>query len=57
MAISSEGLSQEEYESLDMFPSWNLIDDVWTPPTPKPEDGMIYNWNEENLEWNLANIQ
>lgn len=57
MAISSEGLSQEEYESLDMFPSWNLIDGVWTSPTPKPEDGMIYNWNEENLEWNLANIQ
>jgi len=57
MAISSEGMSLEDYKSLDMFPSWNLIDDVWTPPTPKPEDGNVYNWNEENLNWEIAIVQ
>lgn len=57
MAISSEGMSQEEYENLDMFPSWTLIDGVWTPPISKPTDGMIYNWNEENKNWQLAEIQ
>lgn len=57
MAISSEGLTQEEYENLDVFPSWNLVDGVWTPPIPKPTDGMIYYWDEENKNWKLANIQ
>jgi len=58
MAISSEGLTQEEYESLDMFPSWSLIGGVWTPPKPKPKiEGVIYNWNEEEQDWKVANVQ
>jgi hypothetical protein len=57
MAISSEGMSQEEYENLNMFPSWKLIDGIWTPPIPKPNDGMLYNWDEENKNWSLAKVQ
>lgn len=57
MAISSEGLTQEEYENLDVFPSWNLIDGVWTSPVPRPTDEMAYYWDEENKNWKLSNIQ
>lgn len=35
------------------FPSW-ILDDVtteWLPPTPRPEDGKFYVWNESALEW------
>jgi hypothetical protein len=33
------------------FPSWLLDEDacIWIPPTPKPNDGHI--WNEETLTW------
>lgn len=24
---------------------------VWVPPVPYPEDGLTYEWNEENLTW------
>lgn len=57
MAISSEGLSQSEYEALGMFPSWSLVDGEWTPPSPQPTDGQIWNWDEDNLQWVLAPIQ
>ncbi len=54
MAISSEGLTQAEYEALDVFSSWSLVDGVWTPPTPHPTDGQIWNWDEDDLKWVLA---
>jgi len=31
------------------FPSWTLVDEVWTPPTPRPEGS--YYWDEPSLEW------
>ena len=34
------------------FPSWSLDDnDNWTPPTPHPNDGGDYNWNEATGQW------
>lgn len=35
------------------FPSWSLNEDTckWVPPTPYPEDGKFYFWNEETLAW------
>jgi hypothetical protein len=35
------------------YPSWTLNETTWTweAPTPYPDDGLIYNWDEENLEW------
>ena len=35
------------------FLSW-ILDDatcLWNPPTPKPEDGLKYMWNEDDLVW------
>lgn len=35
------------------FVSWSLNEQtcLWNAPTPKPTDGKIYIWNEEQLAW------
>jgi hypothetical protein len=35
------------------FDSWTLDESTfnWVAPTPYPEDGGIYEWNEEALSW------
>jgi hypothetical protein len=33
------------------YPSWTLIDNKWQPPTPRPEDEKLYEWDEETLSW------
>ena len=35
------------------FNSWVLDEEscLWNPPTPYPEDGDFYSWNENNLDW------
>jgi hypothetical protein len=35
-------------------PSWTLDSNHdWQPPTPRPDDGKMYKWNEAQLEWVL----
>lgn len=35
------------------FPSWQLDQEtyLWQAPTPQPEDGKLYRWDEETLSW------
>jgi len=33
------------------YPSWNWEDKKWNPPVPVPDTQTLYNWNEENQEW------
>ena len=34
------------------FPSWSLDDAyLWQPPTPRPDDGKRYEWDEDTLAW------
>lgn len=34
------------------YPSWTLDADCnWQSPTPMPQDGIIYTWNETTQEW------
>jgi hypothetical protein len=35
------------------YPSWMLDDDtcLWRPPTPYPDDGNTYVWDEDTLTW------
>jgi len=35
------------------FPSWLLDDETcqWNAPTPMPDDGKIYNWDESTTSW------
>ena len=39
--------------------SWRLsnIDFEWKPPKPQPNDGWVYYWNEENLDWENQNFR
>jgi hypothetical protein len=41
------------------YESWVLDEDTcqWQTPTPRPDsiDGEIWLWNEEKLEWEIAN--
>ena len=36
------------------FSSWELNADTccWESPVPYPDDGKLYEWDEENTEWN-----
>jgi len=33
------------------FASWSWQNGAWTPPTPMPDDGEMYVWDEEALGW------
>ena len=34
------------------FPSWALDENfVWQPPTPYPDDGNAYDWDEDTTSW------
>lgn len=35
------------------FPSWSFDEETcdFIPPTPYPDDGNVYYWNEETLSW------
>lgn len=35
------------------YPSWILNEDtcLWDAPTPMPQDGKIYRWDEPTLSW------
>jgi hypothetical protein len=34
------------------FPSWSLDENyVWQPPTPMPDDGPFYDWDEATTSW------
>ena len=37
------------------YDSWTLNTDtyLWEPPTPYPDDGENYEWNEESQEWEI----
>jgi len=40
------------YTPVAPFPSWTLDENYdWHAPTPKPEDGKLYLWNEDSLTW------
>jgi hypothetical protein len=42
-----------EYQANKPFPSWTLDDSTLTysAPTPKPQDGKLYRWDEPTLSW------
>ena len=38
------------------YPSWILNEEtcVWDTPVPYPQDGNLYEWNEQTLSWDLS---
>ena len=40
------------------FPSWTLdANHDWQPPKPYPQDGLLYFWNEETLDWEAVKYE
>jgi hypothetical protein len=41
------------------YPSWVLNEDTcnWEAPVPMPQDGNLYEWNEETLSWEIITIE
>ena len=41
------------------FPSWTLNEDtcLWDSPIPYPNDGKMYTWNEDILNWQEINFK
>ena len=45
----------EVFISQQPYPSWNLDSNHdWQPPTPYPDDGNKYEWNESNQSWDAV---
>jgi hypothetical protein len=39
------------------YDSWTLDNNYdWQAPVAKPDDENMYNWNEENQEWEIVNV-
>ena len=38
------------------YPSWSLNTEtyLWEPPVAYPDDGKLYDWNEETQSWDLV---
>mgnify|MGYP000029434226 CR=1 FL=1 len=50
------GIYDEERDAFytqSPFPSWTLDEETcwWMPPTPMPDDGQIYDWDEATTSW------
>ena len=40
------------------YPSWTLDENHdWQPPTPHPDDGQPYYWDEDSLSWVETEIE
>ena len=49
--------SRDAFIAPKPYNSWTLNETScsWEAPTPYPNDGNLYIWDEENLRWNLIN--
>ncbi len=42
----------DAFHTSEPYPSWTLDENFrWQPPTPMPDDGELYGWNEETQTW------
>lgn len=43
---------EDVFIPIQPYPSWVLNEQWrWEAPIPYPSDGLLYNWNEENINW------
>ena len=45
--------TRDAFISPQPYPSWSLNEDTcrWDAPTPMPDDGKSYDWDEDNTSW------
>jgi hypothetical protein len=41
------------FKGICPFASWTWSDGVWSPPTPMPQDGNTWGWDEPSKAWFL----
>ena len=42
----------DAFYPLAPYPSWSLDENyLWQPPTPYPDDGNVYDWDEDSTSW------
>jgi len=41
------------------YDSWLLVEETcqWESPVPYPDDGLIYSWNEEIIDWEATQFE
>jgi hypothetical protein len=46
-------VGRDAFISPQPYPSWGLNEETcgWDAPTPMPDDGKIYNWDEDTTSW------
>jgi hypothetical protein len=47
---------EQDFRTVQPYPSWTWANKLWNPPTPMPTDGGTYYWNEEELAWDCNSI-
>jgi hypothetical protein len=52
----SYNVDEDIFISPQPFSSWLRIGSFWTSPIPYPTDGKIYEWNENDLRWDVVNL-
>lgn len=54
---AGEGFYYNEEEdifvTIQPYPSWTRDGSYWNPPIEYPNDGLKYEWNEEDGNWNV----
>ena len=45
--------SKDAFIAPKPYPSWTLVEDTcqWTAPVAYPDDGKVYEWNEDTTNW------
>ena len=46
-------LTRDAFIPAKPYPSWTLVEDTcqWTAPIAYPDDGKVYEWNEDTTAW------
>jgi hypothetical protein len=39
------------------YPSWIRVGSFWEAPTPMPTDGLMYQWVETDLNWQIISTE
>jgi len=52
----SYNLDEDIFITAQPFPSWLRVGSFWSSPIPYPTDGKIYEWNENDLRWNVVDL-
>jgi hypothetical protein len=50
-AVISGDYVEGFFYSPQPFPSWTRNEGLWIPPSPLPNDGNEYVWDEDSLSW------